>query len=68
MSKAILTAQASAALAFLSLGCVFVAPYWLFDGCSFLISLALGFLAVQRWKQGLPKAPPQAHDTLLRTT
>ena len=45
-----------AALAFLVLGSVFTAPYWLYDGTSFALTCALTTLAVRRWRGGAKKA------------
>ena len=40
-----LSIVAVSSLVFLTVGCIFVAPYWLYDGASFLLAFVLGLLA-----------------------
>ena len=56
--KAILVAQLLSALVFLIMGAMFAAPYWLYDGASFLVTFILGFLAIRSFNalQALPSS------------
>lgn len=52
-NSVLLGIMALSSLVFLVLGAVFVAPYWLFDGTSFLGSTILGYLAVRSADQSV---------------
>merc|ERR1711998_324420 len=47
-NKPMLTIMVVSSLVFLASGAAFFAPYWLFDGASFMLSSILGYLAVQQ--------------------
>merc|ERR1712216_558757 len=38
------------AIVFLGMGIPFAAPYWLYDGISFLLCCIVGYMAVRNWK------------------
>eukprot|EP00658_Telonema_sp_P-2_P006205 TRINITY_DN12370_c0_g1_i1.p1 TRINITY_DN12370_c0_g1~~TRINITY_DN12370_c0_g1_i1.p1 ORF type:complete len:181 (-),score=33.16 TRINITY_DN12370_c0_g1_i1:352-894(-) len=48
----ILAIMGLSSLVFLAVGAIFVAPYWLFDGTSFLCSTILGVMAVKAMENG----------------
>jgi len=59
----LLTVMAVSAAVFMIMGGIFVAPYWLFDGVSFLCSGILGRFAIRNWQrseQGDSSAAPVA--------
>merc|ERR1711907_863721 len=47
-NKPMLSIMVVSSLVFLATGAAFFAPYWLFDGTSFMLSSILGYLAVQQ--------------------
>lgn len=50
-TKVILCLTAVSSLVFLTVGAIFVAPFWLFDGASFLVTSILGYLATKHASQ-----------------
>ena len=53
----------SSALVFIVVGAIFLAPFWLFDGTSFLITSCVGRVAIQKWNQGEKYAGKYAKAT-----
>merc|ERR1712086_98308 len=57
-----LSIVAVSSLVFLTVGCIFVAPYWLYDGASFLLAFVLGLLASRGNVQGESTVEPDSTE------